>query len=324
MQGLGVKRPRSPDGLGSFCGGERSAKSGRRGRRNRGNRGGGGGGGNENNNNNNNNNNSTRAPGATYPRHKVWNEYGAGNARAFSRDKVILFLKELPETIDDQWEQNEAITQPLLRAFRDAIEGPEAVVNLTRLGAPPEYTRVLGNANAGQLFEALHAARQGLLTSSTSFDNKLALVKSCLPVNQGHMLDRLRTLAPDETANSSGWLWEFLRTAVRSFMDVRVRHMNKQAAFNEDGLPWDATRRNRITEPAEMPEYVEMTNGFVHGGDIRFDALMSELGFGNARYGLGYDNYLRALFRRMYGMTSATAIWLCKLCSSTAPRLVPP
>lgn len=320
MQGLGVKRPRSPDGLGSCCGGERRAKSGRRGGRNRGN-GGGGGGGNED---NNNNNNSTRAPGATYPRHRVWNQFGAGNAAAFSREKVVLYLKNLPEVIDDQWEQNEAITQLLLQAFRDAIEGPEAVIDLTRLGAPPSCNRVLGNADAGQLFEALHAARQGLLTSSSSFGNQLALVKQCLPVNQGHMLDRLRTLAPDETANSSGWLWEFLRSAVRNFMDVRVRHMNKQAGYNEDGLPWDENRRNRITEPDNMPEYVEMTNGFVHGGDLRFDALMSELGFGNARYGQGYDNYLRALFRRMYGMTSATAIWLCKLCSSTAPRLVPP
>lgn len=267
MQGLGVKRARSPDGLGSCCGGERNAKSGRRGRRNRGN--GGGGGGNED--DNNNNNDGARAPGATYPRHKVWNEYGAGNAKAFSRGTVVLFLENLPETIDEQWEQNEAITQPLLQAFRDAIEGPEAVVNLTRLGASPFYNRVLGNAEAGKLFETLHAARQGLLTSSSSFGNRLAQVKKFLPVNQGRMLDRLRALAPDETADSSGWLWELLASATRSFMDVRVRHLNRQAAYHPDGVLYETKQANPTQEEDSMPEYVEMTNGFVHGGDIRLE-----------------------------------------------------
>lgn len=255
-----------------------------------------------------------------YPRGKVWNKFGAATVKTWNRDKVILYLPNLPTTFDSQWGQNPNFTVPLFQALRDALEGPDAVVNLTGLGADRSCDRVLGNEDAGRLFATLYADHRRLYTSR----NRLNSVELGRPItNKQHSEEQalwqaLNRLVPDVNHGNSRWLWDLLREASRKWMDTRFRNLRNNARLYNDGTPRATIDLPR--QPFATAARVEMINSFIHGGDLRLDALMCQLEYGTARYrDRAYNRYLEELFQSYYGMSSEVGIWLCKSCASIAP-----
>lgn len=256
-----------------------------------------------------------------YGRFKIRNRHGASQVRGWSRDKILLFLKDLPTTFDDQWAQNPAFTQPVSQALRDAIEGPDAVMNLTELGAEQDCGRVLGNEAAGRLFEPIFGSHRQIEASGGASRERINQIQRHLPLlpgGRGVMDGKLATLAPD-TSNAD-WLWDLLRNASRMWLDVRFRNLRDIGRYNAEGKNAAGVRL-----PSTLIARAELVNAMVHGGDLRMDALMCQLDFGLARYEApAYTTFLENLFRNTYGMTSEDGVWLCKSLDSIASLALAP
>lgn len=268
--------------------------------------------------------NANTPVGPIFFRSRIWNKYGADNVKRWNRDKIILYLPNLPKTFDSGWDQNPQFTEPLFQALRDALEGPDAVMNLAELGAHPSLTRVLGNTDAGKIFARIHTQQRSLSTSSTSYKTRLektegqrALVDTQDPEEQG-MWQGLQRICPD--MDRSDWVWELLRTASRKYMDVRFRNLKANNRYYNDGTLRASQHLPR--EPSDTGTRTSiMNNFFIHGGDLRFDALIWSLDFGTARYKhWGNEKaYMDGLFEYYYGMKTEVGVWLCKSFASTRP-----
>lgn len=262
------------------------------------------------------------ALGSFYDRNKILNRFGADKVKTWNRDKVILYLQNLPKTFDSQWDQNPQFTQPLLQALRDALEGPDAVVNLTELGAAAGCNRVLGNADAGRVFAAIYSNHRGLLTSNTSVKERVRKLERQRPVindnawEEKGMWNGFKRLCPD--SDQAEWVWDLLRIASRKWMDVRFRNLRNSVRVDSNGdqrKPADIPK-----EPFGNLDKGNMVNTFIHGGDLRLDALMLQLGFARARYQNQMNTqYMEDLFQSLYGMSSEAGVWLCKSLVSVGP-----
>lgn len=256
---------------------------------------------------------------------KINNAYRG--VKDWDRDKIILYLKGLPEKISDPTNWN--LTRQVNQAFKDAVNGPGAVVNLNGLGAGPDCTRVLGNRDAGELFEALYTRHRNNLTSFTSFRDRLQEslreTKAHFPISEnrdglgpGSMFSRLAMLVPDDPRNS-GWLWDLLSQACKMWMDVRLRSLRDGAKYDDDGNALNTGLLKVGWQPAQMGSHLGYINAFIHGADLRFDALMCSLEFGTAWHGHeSFDRFLKDLYSHYYGITAENGIWLCKSFVSTA------
>lgn len=260
--------------------------------------------------NNDANNDSTMDDNFMYGRVKIRSRHGANQVRRWPRDKILLFLKDLPADFDEQWSQNPAFTQPVEQALRDAIEGPDAMMNLNELGAEPDCARVLGNEAAGRLLEPIFGKHRQLEVSGSATRERVDRIKRHLPLvpeGNGAMDGKLATLAPD--ASNADWLFDLLRNASRMWLDVRFRHLRDVGRYTADG----GLDSRTVRLPPTLQVRGELINGMVHGGDVRMDALMCQLDFGYARYEHAtYTPFLENAFRNTYGMTSEKAVWLCK------------
>ncbi|KAL2272147.1 hypothetical protein FJTKL_07588 [Diaporthe vaccinii] len=261
----------------------------------------------------NDNNSGSATYSAIYDRAKVWNKYGADRVKTWSRSKIILYLPNLPSTFDSQWDQNPNFTVPLFQALRDALEGPDAVVDLTGLGADQGYNRVLGNRAAGRLFATLYGHNRRLFASKKSAIQNLKRIEGQRPIadkqhtEEQALWQSLLRLDPD--VDKASWVWELLREASRRWMDTRFRNLRMNARRYNDGTPRDVS--DLPTQPFGTAARVEIINTFVHGGDLRLDALMCQLNFGPARHrNRGYGPYMEELFEYYYGMSSEVGIWL--------------
>lgn len=348
MQVSGVKRARSPDDDGgTCCGGARSAKSGRRTGNDAGGAGSGSGQGAGSRGQGGGDTGlgarvlvirsgppdpgsaATASGGVQIDRFKIRNTHGADKVKNWSRSNIILHVKGLPTHANyDTWETDALFTGPIMQAAREAIEGPDAIIDLAELGADRRLDQVLGNEDAGRLFQALYSKHRDSLTSSTSFSQRLQETQNRLPVApvqaDAPMWDRLKELAPDMA--QSGWLWELLRDACKLWMDTRFRalrdHTSNTIGANTTGYVPIPPASIRYF-PDGMSPRSAMITGFIHGGDLRFDALMCHLSFGEARHQRRrFDRYMRGLYTYYYGMDAEVGIWLCKSSVSIVP--IPP
>lgn len=272
------------------------------------------------------NNNKTDIPPVTVGKLKIRNVYAAHNVRNWKRDKIILYLPNLPKVTGTSLElrDNDEIRKMAVEELKKAFEGPDAVMDLTALGADSDCTRVLGNEDAGRLFQALHSTHKDLLTSRTSTGkilrqatSRLTLVKNSSR-SGGRMWESLNRLAPD--MDKSDWIWDLLRQTSRCWMDTRFRVLRNSLRRDEDGK-FFPTGIPSIEGPTGLGTRVDLVNGMIHGGNLRLDALMCQLRFGSTRYLYkDYDSYMEDCFKMYYGMTSEVAIWLCKSFAPIAPH----
>lgn len=270
----------------------------------------------------NDNSNGSVSNTAMYDRANVWNKYGADRVKTWSRSKIILYLPNLPRTFDNQWDQNPNFTVPLFQALRDALEGPDAVMDLTSLGADRGSSRVLGNREAGRLFATLYGQQRRFFASRKTAALHLRKTEAQRPIadkrhpEEQDLWRSLLRLEPE--AHQASWVWELLREAGRRWMDTRFRNLRINARRYNDGTPRAVS--DLPAQPFGTAAHVEMINSFVHGGDLRLDALMCRLNFGSARHRhRDYDPYMEELFDYYYGMSSEVGIWLCKSIASIAP-----
>lgn len=270
--------------------------------------------------------NKTEIPPVTVGLLKIRNVYAAHNVKNWNRDKIILYLPNLPKVSGTslKLEDNKDITKKAMDALKHAFEGPDAVMNLTELGADSDCTRVLGNEDAGRLFQALHSTHKDLLTSRTSIRRYLRQARSRLTVikntagSGGRMWESLTRLAPD--MDKSKWVWDLLRQSSRSWMDARFRVLRSAARFDEDGT-YHNDGLPSLKAPWGFGTRVELVNAMIHGGNLRLDALMCQLRFGSVRYLFdAYDPFLEKCFLNYYGMSSEVGIWLCKSFGPIAPH----
>lgn len=244
-------------------------------------------------------------------RTKIKNQHGANTVASWRRNNLLLFLTNLP-TISENWYQDPAYTAAAIQAIRDATEGPDGIMDLSSLGARDGLERVLGNAPAGQLCEAIRQRSRQVAASSAKYSRELPQVYASLPVNP-RLTDRVSTnilrLAPQGIG--ANWVWELLRQATRTWWDVRYRALRESTLRNSQG------DRENMVPYEELPLYVgyhaDHINALIHGGDIRLDAFLCQLEYSDERYGSpDYVQYLERMFRHLYGMGSDVAVWLCK------------
>lgn len=273
----------------------------------------------------NDDNNKTDIPPVTVGLWNIRNVYAAHNVNDWQRNKIILYLPNLPKVTGTslKLEDNEEFTRIALGELKKAFEGPDAVMDLTELGAGSDCTRVLGNEDAGKLFQALHSTHKDLLTSETSTRRILLQVQSRLPLVKtpsrtgGRMWESLQRIAPD--LEKSDWIWHLLRQASKNWMDTRFRVLRNSLRRDDDGK-FHSTGIPSIQAPSGLGSRVELVNSMIHGGNLRLDALMCQLRFGSTRYLYNdYDSYMEDCFQMYYGMTSEVAIWLCKSFAPIAP-----
>lgn len=245
-----------------------------------------------------------------YDRTKIKNQHGANTVASWRRNNLLLFLTNLPN-VNENWYQNPAYTEAAIQAIRDATE-PDGIMDLTSLGARDGLERVLGNAPAGQLFQAIRERSLQVAATSAKYSRELPQVYAGLPVNP-RLTDRvssnLMKLAPQGIR--ANWVWELLRQASRTWWDVRYRTLRESTQFNSEG------QRENMVPFEELPMFVayhaDQINALIHGGDIRLDAFLCQLEYSEERYGFpDYVAYLERMFKNLYGMDSEVAVWLCK------------
>lgn len=246
----------------------------------------------------------------TVGRPLIIQRFGANAVNRWSRSKLIVFLTALPDIFPINWHNDPTYVQPLLSAFANAIEGPEAVLKLADLSGDEAYERVLGNREAGNLMATIQAHYRNLLRQPNAESQRtIDQLRSQLPLNSaaGMPIARaLSRLAPDADADTS-WIFDLLREATMAFLDVRMRQLRMFSRFGADG------RQQFVTPiPATAGMRMELVNGLIHASNLRLDALLCELGVGHERHqDPAYDRYSRDMFEHCYGMSSSVAIWLC-------------
>lgn len=249
---------------------------------------------------------------------QIRSKHGAPETARWSRRNLLLFLRGLPNT-NERLDRNRAYTEATLQALREADE-PEGIMNLTRLGAKTGFERVLGNAEAGRLFEAIYARSCINTAAGRNHSTQMNQVRSRLPIvpfeTQTILGQNFMGLFPD---GGPDWVWTLLRSACYSGLDVRYRSLREGGQIDDEGNPGF-----NVVPPSEFPAFVgyraEQVNAMIHGGDLRLDALICQLEFANTRYGpMGFTDFYETLFKHVYGMSSEVALWLCKSIALIAP-----
>lgn len=154
---------------------------------------------------------------------------------SWPRDKVLLFIRDLPPGPstgpDNDWLNDPAVKDPLVEAFSRAYEarqGPQALMNLTRLGADADCGRVFGNREAGNLMAAVEQeVNRQVNVRTQSLSDMIATLRSQLPVDYGapsSMSAAVERIVPDQS--KAGWISDILRMATTAFLDVHIRNMS--------------------------------------------------------------------------------------------------
>ncbi|KAJ0116366.1 hypothetical protein J7T55_007346 [Diaporthe amygdali] len=233
----------------------------------------------------------------TVGRPLIIQRFGANAVNRWSRSKLIVFLTALPDIFPINWRNDPTYVQPLLSAFANAIEGPEAVLNLADLSGDQAYERVLGNREAGNLMATIQAHYRNLLRQPNAESQRtIDQLRSQLPLNSaaGMPIARaLSRLAPDADADTS-WIFDLLREATMAFLDVRMRQLRMFSRFGADG------RQQFVTPiPATAGMRMELVNGLIHASNLRLDALLSQYG-GSPTMGVDWPKYIDGIDSYVY------------------------
>lgn len=251
------------------------------------------------------------------------------------RNNSLLFL----ERLKDEEAKNTAGTsfQAKLAAAAagamDPVVGPEAVIDLSTYSF--EDLTIFGNKEAGQLMAGLlsliddggnsrfdemkQEMQKGLDEKDKQLEkekehkekveNSLAYLQALIPISQSGqrgLATRLEALDSDKDA---GWLYGILWNSCLQWMDTRLRQMRAYG----DHL------KIKPMEPLSLSERSQMLNIRVHGGDLRVDAIISQISFGDIRHLDGnYDFFFHESFKRMYNLSIDDGLWLGECPDSTA------
>lgn len=251
---------------------------------------------------------------------KIRNQHGAREARSWSRRNVLLFLRDVQfptSQAGQRLDLKQAYLDAAATALREADQ-PEGIMDLTRFGAGDGLERVLGNREAGRLFEAVYNHISMAEGTNQQFMDRVNQVSDCLPIDPNNpQIGVSRTLrelvGPEPFSDSARWAWTIMRRACRSWFDVRVRSLRESGWWLPDG-----SHSQHGVVPLEqlatrLAIRTDQVNATIHGADVRLDAFMCQLKQAGARYGhWSWDPFVEILFQHRYGMSSEEALYLCK------------
>lgn len=244
------------------------------------------------------------------------------------RKNVLLFLENLADEEAKNYSQPafQSKLDSAVAGAMDPVAGPEAFIDLSKYH--PNFSEAFGNKQAGQLMMALLgmndderlAELQRLFdeqkntlqeeqTNREKVENTLAYLQELIPLSQAGKRDLPKELeALGSQGDDSAWLYGILWTSCLQWMDTRLRQLR---AF---GI--NTGKQTLRMEQAGLPERTQIINIRLHGGDLRSDALLCSIKFGEHRHNnVHYDTYLRNAFPRMYGgLKVDEGLWLgeCK------------
>lgn len=244
------------------------------------------------------------------------------------RKNVLLFLENLADEEAKNYSQLafQSKLNSAVAGAMDPVAGPEAFIDLSKYH--PKFPEAFGNKQAGQLMATLLGMNdddrlaelqkvfdeqknklQEERTNKEKVEKALAYLQELIPLSQAGKTDLSRELeALESPGDDSAWLYSILWTCCLQWMDTRVRQLR---AF---GI--NTGKQTRATELPGLPERTQTINIRLHGGDLRSDAILCSIKFGDHRHhNIHLDTYLRNAFERMYGgLKVDEGLWLgeCK------------
>lgn len=251
-------------------------------------------------------------------------EEGEKIVRETIRNNVLLFLEKLKD--DEAKNPSGAQFQStLLSAVASALDpnsGPQFYTDLSDYGF--EDLEVFGNKEASNLITPLlNLVDETQKELDTKTENKakvektLAYLQTLIPVSQaGQQGLAARLEALDSDADSdAGWLYGILWNSCLQWMDARLRQMRS----------YGTSTNNQEQEPPNFDKRNQLINIRVHGGDLRVDAVICHIHFGDIRHNDGnYDVFFQESFKKMYKLSIDDGLWLGECPDSTAEEMPPP
>ncbi|KAK2604416.1 hypothetical protein N8I77_007350 [Diaporthe amygdali] len=233
------------------------------------------------------------------------------------RNNVLLFLQNLSDEEAQNYSQKkfESTLSSAVAGALDPGVGPEAVVDLREHGY--DNTILYANKQGGQLMASLlnliDDNAEGLLAKmrqnldvekarADKVEQTLAYLQGLIPISpagQSHLSMDIEAL--EEPGANSGWMYGVLWAAVMQWMDARLRQMRMYG---------QATGRGP-KEPPSLDERTKMINTRVHGGDLRVDAIICMISFGDHRHAdPHYQGFFKDAFVEMYQLKVDDGYWL--------------
>lgn len=277
------------------------------------------------------------------------------------RNNVLLYLEKLTneEATNTAGDSFGAKLSSAVTGALDPVAGPEAVVDLSSYSF--DDLTIFGNKEAGELMAVLlgllddgGGKRIGeMKEKKKAVEQALASLQSLIPITTAGQKDLSKQLQAligdtsddgndtdvsmgdagdedagdedgdgddeagdedddDSDAQDAGWLYGILWTSCLQWMDARLRQMRAFA---------NATNNKRLL-PDSFQTRGQMINTRVHGGDLRVDAIISQINYGNIRHADGnYDVFFQDGFKRMYNLSIDDGLWLGECPDSTAEAL---
>lgn len=232
------------------------------------------------------------------------------------RNNVLLFLEKLKD--DEAKNPSGAQFQSkLLSAVASALDpnlGPQFYTELSDYGF--EGLELFGNKEASNLITPLLNLvdeTQKQLDTKTEIkarvESTLAYLQTLIPVSQAGQQSLAQRLEALDSDADAGWLYGILWNSCLQWMDARLRQMRS----------YGNSTKNQEQEPPNFDIRNRMINIRVHGGDLRVDAVICQINFGDIRHNDGnYDVFFRESFKKMYNISIADGLWLGECPDSTA------
>lgn len=121
----------------------------------------------------------------------------------------------------------------------------------------------------------------------------------------------VRAAEDDSMSRDAAWLYGILWTSCLQWMDTRLRQMRAYAI---------SKLNTQALMPDSLEERARMFNIRVHGGDLRVDAIISQIKYGDIRHNdSAYDVFFQDVFKKMYYLSLDDGLWLGE-CPQTVPQ----
>ncbi|POS75931.1 hypothetical protein DHEL01_v205681 [Diaporthe helianthi] len=271
-------------------------------------------------------------PNVTIGRAKIAKrEHGKRLVNQEVRNNILLYLENLKDDEAINYAEK-AFESKLSSAVSGALDpdvGPESFIDLSKYR--PDLPAAFGNKQAGQLMsvllgmdgeqrlaelqkvcdeqkEKLEGQLKGQQSRREHVEETLAYLQELIPLSRKGRMDlpkeikNLEALDPD---GDSGWLYGILWTSCLQWMDMRMRQLRAFAGHKENGP--------KAKDPVGLKERTAIINARVHGGDLRADALLGSLHFGEHRHdNVHYDRFIKTSFKKMYQLSVEDGLWLAR------------
>lgn len=237
----------------------------------------------------------------------------------------MLYLQNLKDAEAKDYSQRE-FQSKLASAVAGALDpevGPESFIDFSKYRR--DLPAAFGNKQAGELMSMLlgmddderlaelqktldeqKEELEGEKTKKSQVENTLAYLQELIPLSQQgqkNLPKDLEDLEGLDPTGDSAWLYDILWTSCLQWMDTRLRQIRSFAGYKENGP--------KPNQPAGLRERTTIINNRLHGGDLRADAVMSSIHFGEYRhYNVHYDTFIRESFKKMYQLSIDDGLWL--------------